>query len=128
MAGRTNKRDPRPKVWVGHVELETRRLDDSEKFMRDIGMRTIVKAEDFAVLELRGGTHLVLIANKKVRPGEASFDLMVDDLEAAHQKYQEMGLSPSAVKTGHIHRWFYLKEPSGHRIQINSSHVSSRAV
>lgn len=120
--------DLRPPVWVGHIVLETSRLDDSEKFMQVIGMRPIAKGEDFAVLELRGGTHLVLAAKEDVVLGEAPFDLMVEDLEATHKKFAEMGLSPSPIEVGQIHQWFYVREPAGHTVKFNSSHVSDRPV
>jgi len=37
-------------------------------------MRLIIQRPEVAVLELRGGTHLVLIANGKVIAGNAPFD------------------------------------------------------
>jgi catechol 2,3-dioxygenase-like lactoylglutathione lyase family enzyme len=33
--------DERPPVWVGHISLETDRLDDSSAFMQKLGMRPI---------------------------------------------------------------------------------------
>jgi hypothetical protein len=53
-----SEKDLRPPVWVGHVVLETDRLEETEQFMRKIGMRSIVQRPEVAVLELRGGTHL----------------------------------------------------------------------
>ena len=96
--------------------------------MRNIGMRPIAKGDDFAVLELRGGTHLVLLSRDEVEPTEAPFDLMVDDLEATRERFVEIGLSPTEIASGRIHRCFYVQEPSGHRIKVNSTHVSERAV
>ena len=91
--------------------------------MRLIGMRPIAKGDDFAVLELRGGTHLVLIAKDKLSPGTAPFDLMVDDLEETHQKFADLGLAPSPIAEGRIHRSFEIEEPAGNIITFNSSHV-----
>ena len=34
-----SENDLRPAVWVGHVVLETDRLEESAQFMRTIGMR-----------------------------------------------------------------------------------------
>jgi catechol-2,3-dioxygenase len=76
--------DQRPTVGVAHVVLKTDRMDESAKFMRTIGMRAIFDGPKVSVYEMRGGTHLLLMYNDKVAPGEASFDLMVDDLQAAH--------------------------------------------
>jgi len=60
------EQDLRPPVWVGHVVLETDRLEKTAHFMRNIGLRPIVQRPDVAVLELRGGTHLVLVAKPEV--------------------------------------------------------------
>jgi len=113
----------RPPVWVGHIELETNKFEQSEKFMRLIGMRSIFKDDDIAVLELRGGTHLVLIAKDNSTPGIASFDLMVDDLDAIHRKFADLGLTPPPIKEGKIHSSFEIEEPGGNTITFNSSHV-----
>ena len=85
--------DQRPPIWVGHIHLATERLEESEVFMRAIGMRPIAKGEDYAVLELRGGTHLVLSQARAVAPGTAAFDLMVDDLEAARAEWAGRSMS-----------------------------------
>jgi catechol 2,3-dioxygenase-like lactoylglutathione lyase family enzyme len=36
-----SEQDPRPPLWVGHVVLETDRLEETEQFMRKLGMRPI---------------------------------------------------------------------------------------
>jgi hypothetical protein len=120
--------DQRPAVWVGHILLETDKLDASEAFMLKIGMRPIFKRHDIAVLELRGGTHLILRHTKQPVSGLAPFDLMVEDIEAAHHNFSAIGLSPTEIEPGAIHRCFYLSDPSGQRIKINSSHVSDLPV
>src|SRR5215510_10413700 len=90
--------DLRPAVWVGHVVLETDRLAESAAFMRKIGMRQIVERPEVAVLELRGGTHLVLIAKPTINAGEAPFDLMVEDLHETHRLFVELGLQPTPIE------------------------------
>ena len=70
----------RPLVWVGHIAMDTDRLDESEFFMLQLGMRPIAKEEDYAILELRGGTHLILSRKDKITPDQVSFDLMVEQL------------------------------------------------
>ncbi|MGI8836109.1 MAG: hypothetical protein ACR2H4_05660 [Pyrinomonadaceae bacterium] len=47
-----SEKDLRPPVWIGHVVLETDRLEETEQFMRKIGMRSIVRRPEVAVLEL----------------------------------------------------------------------------
>ncbi len=120
--------DPRPPVWVGHISLTTDRLDDSREFMCKLGMRPIAQGEDFAVLELRAGTHLVLLRQDEITPASAPFDLMVEDLEASHRRLSEMDLAPSEISEGRIHRSFTVRDPCGHTITFNSSHVSDRPV
>ena len=120
--------DARPPVWVGHISLTTDRLAESHDFMVALGMRPIVKGDDFAVLELRAGTHLVLLEKPEIQPGAAPFDLMVEDLDATHARLSELGLSPSELTEGRIHRSFTVRDPSGHVITFNSSHVSAEPV
>ena len=120
--------DLRPEVGVGHIWLETSKFEESEAFMREIGMRSLVKRDGIAVLELRGGTHLVLQKKDDVTPGEATFDLMVDNLKQTHQKLQDLGFSPSDIHTGRIHQSFTVQEPSGNTITFYDSHVSAHPV
>jgi catechol-2,3-dioxygenase len=119
------EQDLRPPLWIGHVVLETDRLAETEQFMRTIGMRSVVHRPEVAVLELRGGTHLVLTPAKGSLPGEAPFDLMVEDLEATHQHFIKLGLNPTPIGTASAnHRTFSVREPAGNVITFYSSHVS----
>jgi hypothetical protein len=121
--------DSRPAVWVGHVVLETDRLAESAAFMRKLGMRPIVERPEVAVLELRGGTHLVLIAKPTINAGEAPFDLMVDDLRVARRLFVELDLQPTPIeRLSREHEYFKLREPAGHVISILSNHVSGEPV
>jgi len=124
-----SEQDLRPPVWVGHVVLETDRLEETAQFMRNIGLRPIVQRPDVAVLELRGGTHLVLVAKPEVVAGEASFDLMVEDLHAAHQHFIGLGLAPTPIETvSDNHERFLVREPAGNIISFFSNHVSGQPV
>jgi catechol 2,3-dioxygenase-like lactoylglutathione lyase family enzyme len=120
--------DERPGVWVGHVTLTTGDLLATREFMLQVGMRPIAQGDDFAVLELRGGTHLVLLPGDPPASESAYFDLMVDDLDAAHERLASLGWAPSPIESGRIHRSFSVRAPSGHSITFNSSHVSDRPV
>src|SRR5262245_61358751 len=86
--------DARPALAVGHVEIYVRRVAPTAEFLVRLGARPIAMREDLAVLELRGGTHLVVMPRNS---GSAvaiapSFDLMVDDIEAAHKLCTELGV------------------------------------
>ena len=122
--------DLRPAVWVGHVILETDRLEQSAAFMRTIGMRPVHEGPEVSIFELRGGTHLILTAKSDVVPGDAKFDLMVEDLRATHQRFTSLGLAPSPIEAVPAidHELFRVREPAGHLITFYSNHVSGRPV
>jgi catechol 2,3-dioxygenase-like lactoylglutathione lyase family enzyme len=117
-------------VWIGHTLLAVPDVEASKTFFLKLGLRHVETTDTVAILELRGGTHLILVpAKKPAAPGAAAaFDLMVDDLDATHAALMAAGLAPSAIEAGTIHRAFTVMEPGGHRITINSSHVSGRPV
>jgi hypothetical protein len=98
-------------------------------FFGALGLRVLERDPGFGVLELRGGTHLLVF------PGEASaagtpapFDLMVDDVDAAHARFAAAGLAPSAIESANFHRSFTLAVPSGHSVLVRSSHASGLPV
>jgi catechol-2,3-dioxygenase len=116
----------RPPVWVGHVVLETNRLDESAQFMRTIGMRPVYQGLEVAIFELRGGTHLILLPKNEVVQGDAPFDLMVEDLRATHQQFTALGLAPTPIEAmpSIDHELFRVREPAGHLITFYSNHAS----
>lgn len=65
-----------------------------------------------------------------VVPGNASFDLMVDDLHATHQLFTSLGLAPTPIEARPVidHEIFSVREPAGHVITFFSSHVSGHPV
>lgn len=126
----TAPKDDRPPVAIGHVSVRVKKVAESTDFLVKLGLRSIHESENFAVLELRGGTHLVLRpAEERIAPGtEAPFDLMVDDIEVARKQYGDAGMEPSAIEEGKIHNWFTIIDPSGYEITVTSSHDGGRAV
>ena len=115
--------DERPPIWIGHVNMKTAKFDESLAFMVDLGMRQVAKMDALAVLELRGGTHLVLQADADGADQQASFDLMVDDLDAQHAALASAGYSPTAISRGKIHATFEVREPAGNTIKFFDSHA-----
>ena len=122
--------DLRPPLWIGHVVLETDRLEETARFMHTIGMRAVHKGSEVAISELRGGTHLILIAKSKIVAGGAPFDLMVEDLRATHQRFTSLGLAPSPIEamSSIDHELFHVQEPAGHLITFYSNHSSGNPV
>ena len=108
--------------------MHTERVAESSEFMQRVGMRLIFSDDDVAVLEMRGGTHLVLTSNPESELIKASFDLMVEDLDATHKRFIELGLKPGGIERGKIHDWFEVREPGGTIITFNSSHVGELPV
>ncbi|MFT5505081.1 MAG: hypothetical protein ACI845_002116 [Gammaproteobacteria bacterium] len=123
-----NSNEQRPPVWIGHVAMYSARVNETRDFMLSIGMRKIFANDDFAVLELRGGTHLVITADPKSELPISSFDLMVDDLDVTHQAYKTLGLQPGDIERGQIHDSFEITEPGGTVITFNSTHVGDLPV
>jgi hypothetical protein len=93
-------------------------------------MRPIFDGPDVSVYEMRGGTHLIMMTKQTMVPGEATFDLMVDDLRETHRRFTELGLSPSPIEARPQidHEVFTVREPAGHVITFFSSHVSGNPI
>jgi hypothetical protein len=121
--------DQRPPVAIGHVRLNVSDVGGAARWLETVGLRPIVTRGELAVLELRGGTHVVVRQAEPPAPGTvAPFDLMVDDVDATHRDYTEKGLSPSSIRRGRIHDSFDLAGPDGWAFTINSSHASGKPI
>jgi hypothetical protein len=122
--------DQRPPVAVGHVRLPVNDVAEAARWLETVGLRPIVTMAELAVLELRGGTHVVVRKSEQpVTSGAtAPFDLMVDDVDATHRDYAGKGLSPSDITRGRIHDSFTVAGPSGWAFTVNSSHASGKPI
>ena len=117
--------DPRPGVAIGHIGPHpVTDLDAAVRFFEQLGTRTVAVMPAMAILELRGGTHLIVRKVDEVAPGAtASFDLMVDDIDAMHEVLTAAGLRPTPVERGGIHSSLAVVDPSGTTVPITSSHA-----
>ena len=122
--------DQRPPVAVGHVRLDVVDVGAAARWLEAVGLRPIVTRDELAVLELRGGTHVVVRHTDQhpERGAGAPFDLMVDDIDATHRSFAERGLSPSPIHRGRIHDSFEIAGPGGWTFTVNSSHASGHPV
>jgi hypothetical protein len=122
--------DQRPPVAVGHVRLPTSNVASTAQWLESVGLRPVFEDADLAVLELRGGTHVVVRTTEEApKAGAAApFDLMVDDIEVARRDYAAKGLGPSDITRGRIHDSFHLTGPDGYDFTVNSSHAGGRPV
>ncbi len=121
-----------PPIAIGHVTLRVSDVGLAAEFYRALGMRPILKREELAILELRGGTHLVLFRAKgKPKGGPVRvFDFMVEDIEAAHAAMGSAGITGTAIGEDHLagHLWFEVTDPDGHVLRVFSSHTQGRPV
>lgn len=115
----------RPQLAIGHMGLESARVPDTVRFFDDLGARVVMSQENFAIVELRGGTHVVIRAAHGA-PRTPSFDLMVDDVPALRDGLVGQGLRPSEIRRGGIHQSFEVEEPGGAMLSFTSSHVVGR--
>lgn len=117
--------DERPVFALGHLRLPVDDVPEACGFFARHGMREVLARDDFAILEMRGGTHLILArAPAPVAAGEvAPFDLMVDDVDAVRERFVADGVEATPIERGRIHDSFSVRGPSGYSITVNSSHV-----
>ena len=113
--------DDRPQVWVGHVIVAADDLADATAFYTGLGMGVVEADDDVAVLEMRGGTHLIVVRGEPAP--QAAFDLMVDDLEATHVDWTGRGLPVGEINRVPFHDAFTVTDPAGTAVTVYSSHV-----
>ncbi|MEM9566461.1 MAG: VOC family protein [Actinomycetota bacterium] len=115
----------RPPIWTGHLgPLDQTDLEAAKTFYRALGLRLVHDLDQAAIMEMRGGTHLVLRqADGDVEGGRVRFDFMVEDLNATHAGLVEAGLEPGPIVDGANHQRFAIVDPSGHEIPVFDSHV-----
>ena len=119
--------DQRPLYAFGHVEMQVADIHKSGDFFLKIGLREVIIEPTFIILEVRGGTHLILSpAEQAIEAGtSAPFDLMVDDVASVHRLMDDLDLSPTQIEDNGIHRYFTVMEPGGHAVTVNSSHATA---
>jgi catechol 2,3-dioxygenase-like lactoylglutathione lyase family enzyme len=121
----------KPSVSIGHVILRVKDPRQGAAFYSALGMRTIWEADEMAILELRGGTHLMLF-KAKTKPRSRTvngFDLMVDNADTFHAELKRRGVTTTAVRdTYGGHRMFELTDPDGHVLTVLSDHTEGRPV
>ena len=124
--------DNRPEVAVGHVRLHTGDIDKCREFYALLGMRECMAWDGMAILELRGGTHLLLIEtdDEMQHVLDPIFDLLVDDVESYKSRLDAAGCDTSAVtfhqRIGHYR--FSVVDPDGRRVVVHSDHTQGRPV
>jgi catechol 2,3-dioxygenase-like lactoylglutathione lyase family enzyme len=124
-----------PEVGIGHVMLPVGDVEASSRFYAELGLQLCHSAGDLAILELRGGTHLLLMKRKEDQKGGVSqsrrerVDLMISgrtkpELESYRAALVEQGMNPSAIPDESLygHYLFRLQDPDGHEVIVATSH------
>lgn len=114
-----------PQLAIGHMGMESASVPSTVRFFDDVGARVVMSREGFAIVELRGGTHVVIRAAHG-EPKTPSFDLMVDDVPGLRSGLERQGYRPSEIRQGGIHQSFQVEERGGATLTFTSSHAMGR--
>jgi catechol 2,3-dioxygenase-like lactoylglutathione lyase family enzyme len=124
--------ESKPLVAIGHTRLHCGALEQSKAFYEALGMRLCQSFPGVHVLELRGGTHLLLIQSPDgmMELLDAPFDLMVDDVSAYRNHLSALGIVGTDITFLELigHHRFFVHDPDGRRIAIHSTHTEGRPV
>ena len=138
-----------PAAAFGHFVMKVSDIDASYQFYTKLGLRPFGQFPDLAVIELRGGTHILLFNKNDELPTSltssqlgqrgAAFserlDLMIDsksrgELELYRTTLVEKGLSVDAIAQDQLygHHYFQLADPDGNGITVYTSHTGELPV
>lgn len=125
----------------GHIVLHVEDLTQSVVFYRKIGLPAFSASEAIALIELRGGTHIILAVRHsdtargapESRHGQMGYrealDVMIDsdaraDLEVLRQGILSRGIEATEIDDERYfgHYWFRVDDPDGHGITFYTSH------
>ena len=128
--------EDKPQVAVGHVTLTVSNVEASHQFYVDAGLRSFAKGDELAILEMAGGTHLILFPRGGAEEGRAkSLDLMIagrtlDELTAYRSRLTAKGVAASPIPEQKFygHYRFTAPDPDGHEITFFTSHASDLPV
>jgi len=134
----------KPPVGVGHMVLTVADVETSSRFYATLGLRIVGKGDDMSILELRGGTHLLLFQRggpsteadspfDQAAPG--AIDLMIEgrtfeDLDAFRTTLIAGGVHPDPIpdKRYFGHHIFKARDPDGNEVTVSTSHASDLPV
>ena len=138
-----------PAAAFGHFVLKVDDIDLSYQFYTKLGLRPFGIFPDLAIIELRGGTHILFFSKNDELPSSLSsshlgqrgtffnerLDLMIDgksrsDLKLYRATLMEKGLSVDAIAQDQFfgHHYFQLVDPDGNGITVYTSHTEELSV
>ena len=124
------KKEKRPGIWIGHVYRKVRDIKKSTAFFTKLGMNVFLETRSMAILELRGGTHLLLFKDSARNSwiSEQEFDLMVKDIKKFHARLKKEKITVSPLKKDHYHLTFKVTDPDGEKFVVYSDHTGRSLV
>jgi catechol 2,3-dioxygenase-like lactoylglutathione lyase family enzyme len=132
-----------PELAVAHLVFKAADLKSSCQFYSNLGLPPFAIDEKFAIVELRGGTHLVLLSVDELAGKDVAesltgqfherlserFDLMIKGKGLNELKKYRSELISRGIAAGEIpdetffgHHLFCIKDPDGNGITIYTSH------
>jgi catechol 2,3-dioxygenase-like lactoylglutathione lyase family enzyme len=134
----------KPPVGIGHVALSVADVEASHRFYTTLGLRVVGRADDMSILELRGGTHLLLMRRGGPsaetespfgQAGRRAIDLMIEgrtfeELDAYRAALVAGGMQPEPIPDRRYfgHHIFKTRDPDGNEVTVSTSHASDLPV
>jgi len=134
-----------PELAVAHLVFKVADLKSSCQFYSNLGLPPFFTEEKIAIIELRGGTHLVLLSVDEPAGEDVTesvtgqfhkrfseqFDLMIegknlDDLKKYRSELISRGIAAGEIPDEAVfgHHLFCVKDPDGNGITIYTSHAN----
>jgi catechol 2,3-dioxygenase-like lactoylglutathione lyase family enzyme len=134
-----------PELAVAHLVFKVANLKSSCQFYSNLGLPPFYIEEKIAIIELRGGTHLVLLSVDEPAGEDVAesvtgqfhkrfseqFDLMIegknlDDLKKYRSELISRGIAAGEIPDEAVfgHHLFCVKDPDGNGITIYTSHAN----
>src|SRR5580698_2604223 len=132
-----------PELAVAHLVFKVADLKSSCQFYANLGLPPFFIEEKVAIIELRGGTHLVLLSVDELAGEDVEesvtgqfhkrfseqFDLMIEGKGLNELKIYRLELISRGIAAGEIpdetffgHHLFCTKDPDGNGVTIYTSH------
>ena len=133
-----------PELAVAHLVFKVADLESSCQFYSNLGLPPFYIEEKVAIIELRGGTHLVLLSVDEPAGEDVvksvtgqfhkrfseQFDLMIEGKSLDELKQYRSELISRGIAAGEIpgeavfgHHLFCIKDPDGNGITIYTNHA-----
>lgn len=138
-----------PSAAIAHFVMKVKDVESSYAFYQGLGLRGIDKFPEMAIIELRGGTHLLLATKDDPMAGalhasrvgqrpdfiSEKIDLMIAghtraDLEKYRAELMANGYSPADIAEAPLygHDYFSMLDPDGHGVSVYTSHCGDKPV